>query len=240
MLEKLGALPMRMQVLLLVVVAGGLIALIEYVDTDIIGFPGFNPIKAGKVEQAQLVQKHSGLEIEVRQLTAFQAQFAEKQKQLANTQAELERTRVQVPTEKRTDDFLRVLESSSLFAQVSLRGLTAQPVVYKEFYADLPFQVNFDGPFYNLKDYFLRLSRDDRIINIGSLNLEALGDTATEFEYVVGSSVKGTCTVTTYYIPSEEELAASAPPQQPGRRPGGAPPRPGGAAPPQPGAAPPR
>jgi Tfp pilus assembly protein PilO len=220
MLDRLSALPVYVHVLISLVLAAGLAGVFEFVDADMIGF-AINPIVSGKVERDQLQQKRDQLEVEVRALEDFKAQLAQKQRDLANTEAELARTNVQIPTDKHTDNFIRVLEGSSANAQVAVRKFTSQPVVYKDFYAEMPFLVELDGPYFNVKDYFDALSRNDRIINVSSLDLQDLDTTKTDFRYVPGSSVVGKCTITTYYIPSDSELAAAAPPQPgAGGRPG--------------------
>lgn len=215
MLERFNALPLYQQLGILLAIGAALCLVLEYTSLDII-LPGLNPITAAKAEREQLVQRHGQLEREVAQLELFQQQLAEKQRELAQIQAALERSRVQVPNEKRTDDFMRTLENSSLSAQVSLRRLVAQNIVYRDFYAEMPFQVELDGPYYNLRDYFERVTRTARIISVGGINFQTL-DTSNKYPYVPNSTVTGQCRVTTYYIPSEAELAASAPPQQPGQ-----------------------
>ncbi len=224
MLDRLSALPIPVHVLISLVLAVGLAGVFEFIDADMVGF-AINPIVSGKVERDQLQQKHDQLEVEVRALETFKAQLAQKQRDLANTEAELARTNIQIPTNKNTDNFMRILERSSANAQVSVRKFVAQPVVYKDFYAEMPFQVELDGPYFNMKDYFDALSRNDRIINVGSLDLQGLDTSKTDFQYVPGASVEGKCTVTTYYIPSESELAAAAPPPAAARggRPGAPP-----------------
>jgi type IV pilus assembly protein PilO len=221
MLDRLSALPIPVHALISLVLAAGLAGVFEYIDADMVGF-AINPIVSSKVERDQLQQKHDQLEVEVRALETFKAQLAQKQRDLANTEAELARTNMQIPTNKNTDNFIRVLERSSANAQVSVRKFTAQPVVYKDFYAEMPFQVELDGPYFNMKDYFDALSRNDRIINVSSMDLKSLDTSKTDFQYVPGTSVAGKCTVTTYYIPSDSELAAAAPPP-PGGRPGAPP-----------------
>lgn len=220
MLDRLSALPIPVHILISLVLAAGLAGVFEFVDADMVGF-AINPIVAGNAELKKLHQQHDQLKVDVRTLEAFVAQLPQKLKDLENTKAELARTNIQIPTNKNTDNFMRILERSSANAQVSVRKFTAQPVVYKDFYAEMPFQVELDGPYFNMKDYFDALSRNDRIINVGSLDLQGLDTSKTDFQYVPGASVVGKCTVTTYYIPSDSELAAAAPPP-PGGRPGAA------------------
>ena len=221
MLDRLSSLSLTVHFAIILGLSVAFGAVVEFVGTDAIGMGEFNPVISAKAERETSTQKKTTLQTEVAALEAFEAEVNQKELDLKNAEAALARTRVQVPTEKLTDDFLRLLESSTFKAQVSLRSFQTQQVVFKDFYAEMPFRVTLDGPYFNLKDYFEYLSATDRIINVGSLDLAGLDPTKKTqgLNYVPDTSVTGKCTVTTYYIPSEEELAANAPPT-PGGRPG--------------------
>ena len=214
-MDRFTRLPLPYQLGILLFVAGGLIAVFEYVGGDLIGFPALNPLKAAKDEQITLQIERDKLEGEVALLETFKAQLEQRERDLAEAEAQLAILRVQVPNEKLTDNFLRSLEGNALASQISVRELVSQPVVFKEFYAELPFQMNLDGPYFNLRDYFERVGSTERITNVSGLDLNALEETASEYQYTPGSTVKGNVNVTTYYIPSEDELAANAPPAGP-------------------------
>lgn len=217
-MDRFTKLPLHYQLLLLLVVAAGLSAAFEYVGGDLVGFPALNPLKAAKDEQITLQQTHDKLAGEVSLLETFKAQLEQRRSDLADAEAQLAILRVQVPNEKLTDNFLRSLEGNALASQISVRELISQPVVFKEFYAELPFKMNLDGPYFNLRDYFERVGTTQRITNVSGLDFDALEPTASDYQYTPGSTVKGNVNVTTYYIPSEEELAANAPPEgAPGR-----------------------
>jgi len=85
----------------------------------------------------------------------------------------------------------------------------------------MPFEVEVDGPYYAVMDFFAKLGRISRIINVGDLAFTGLAE-ARGKKYPVrpGTTVTGTFMATTFFTKGTDA--------QPARQPGGAP----GAAPP--------
>ena len=201
-------LPWYFQLVLFVLVAVGVYALGAMID-----FPPIFPIQAARTEQAELQRKYKQLVDEVAKLQAVKQRHQELKTRLAATKDQLAQIQTVVPEEKKTDDFMRTLQASATNAQVSLRRLTSRPVVTKEFYAEMPFEVELDGPYYAAMEFFDRLGRSTRIINAGGLRLQGIEAQrgGGKFDYAPGTSVAGVCVVTTYYIPAPAEVAAVAP-----------------------------
>jgi Tfp pilus assembly protein PilO len=78
--------------------------------------------------------------------------------------------------------------------------LTSQAIVPKEYHYEMPFEVQADGPYFNVLDFFGRLSRLSRIINVGDLVFDD-PDKSRGAKYVVrpGTTVSGIFTATTYF-----------------------------------------
>ncbi len=201
-------LPWYFQLMLFVLVAVGVYALGWFVD-----FPPIFPIQAARSEQADLQRKYKQLVDEVAKLQAVKQRHQELKTRLAATKDQLAQIQTVVPEEKKTDDFMRTLQASATNAQISLRRLTSRPVVTKEFYAEMPFEIELDGPYYAAMEFFDRLGRSTRIINAGGLRLQGIESQrgGGKFEYTPGTTVAGVVTITTYYIPAPAEVAAVAP-----------------------------
>ncbi len=200
-------LPWYLQLVLFVLVAVGV-----YTAGWMIDLPPIFPIQAARSEQADLQRKYKQLVDEVAKLQAVKQRHQELKTRLAATKDQLAQIQTVVPEEKKTDEFMRTLQSSATNAQVSLRRLTSRPVVTKEFYAEMPFEVELDGGYYALLDFYRRLGGTTRIINAGGLKFKGIETGRSKYEYAAGTTVAGVCTVTTYYTPTEAELAAAAPP----------------------------
>ena len=82
----------------------------------------------------------------------------------------------------------------------------------KPYYFEMPFDIEADGPYYSVLDFFSRLGRLSRIINVGDLKLNSVARSAgNKFRMNPGTSVNGTFTITTFYT----QAAASAAPAVP-------------------------
>src|SRR5215470_4575880 len=68
------------------------------------------------------------------------------------------------------DEFIRQIQGAASASNVTLRRLTAQNIVPKEYHYEMPFEAQADGPYFNVLDFFSRLSRLSRIINVGDLD----------------------------------------------------------------------
>jgi Tfp pilus assembly protein PilO len=98
------------------------------------------------------------------------------------------------------------------------------PIAAKEYHYDMPFEIQADGPYFNVLDFFGRLSRLSRIINVGDLDFEdASGQKAAKYAIRPGTTVSGIFTATTFFTKPADAVssipapAAGAPkPQQSG------------------------
>ena len=83
---------------------------------------------------------------------------------------------------------------------MQLRRLTSMAIVSKEYHYEMPFEVQADGPYFNILDFFSRLGRLSRIINVGDLAFtDAAGAKGAKYPIRPGTTVTGTFTATTFF-----------------------------------------
>jgi type IV pilus assembly protein PilO len=165
----------------------------------------------GQLESAQAELKP--LETEVESLRVYKQRRAELQTEMDALQKQLATLQTIVPEDKQTDEFILMVQRAALSSGVSIRSLTAQPVAQKPYYFEMPFQIEADGPYYSVLDFFSKLGRLSRIINVGDLKLTAIGTNntpTTKFRVVPGTSVTGTFTITTFFTNPAEQTGATA------------------------------
>ena len=85
---------------------------------------------------------------------------------------QLETLKTIVPEEKEQDEFIRLVQGAASASNVQIRRLTAKPVVAREYHYDMPFELQADGPYFNLLDFFGRSEPAVRIINVGDIDFE--------------------------------------------------------------------
>ena len=109
---------------------------------------------------------------------------------------------------------------------MELRRYTAKPTVTpNDFYTELPFEMELDGPYYSMLNFFDQVGKLERIVNVSGLLVATTkkpSDAKTKhtYQYAPNESVVATCTATTFF--SHDMEAPAAAPGKPGK-PGQAP-----------------
>src|ERR1700724_413623 len=160
--------------------------------------------------------KDSDLNRQVAELQVYERRNAEFKLEMAALEKQLDTLKTIVPEEKELDEFMRLLQGAASASGIQIRTLTAQAVVPKDYHYELPFQITVDGPYFNIEDFFSRLSRLSRIINVGDLSFNGLTDTKnSQYPLRPGTTVSGTCLVTTFFSKPAETAPAPAGKNQP-------------------------
>ena len=193
------------------VIMQGLVALAIAVILVLAGLyvPG-SPVAAERAEYDQAVQARQKLNQEVTQLQVYKQRYGELKQQMDALNKQLDTLKTIVPEEKEVDEFIRLVQGAASASNVQLRRLTSQPIVPREIHYEMPFEVLVDGPYFNILDFFGRLSRLSRIINVGDLEFnDAAGSKGVKYPMRPGTTVGGTFTVTTYFTKSAETAPAA-------------------------------
>jgi type IV pilus assembly protein PilO len=160
-----------------------------------------------QLESAQAELKP--LEADVESLRVYKQRRAELQSDMDALQKQLATLQTIVPEDKQTDQFILMVEQAAMTSGVTIRSLTAEPVAQKEYYFEMPFQIEADGPYYSVLDFFSRMGRLSRIINVGDLKLASLSShDAGKFHVAPGTSVTGEFTITTFFTGSADQASA--------------------------------
>lgn len=148
------------------------------------------------------------------QLEPYVSKLAEMDRQVASLQQQLEIEKRIVPDEKEVPNFMQMLDAEAVKSGVYLRRYTTQPVSTKEFYSEVPFEVELDGPYYSMLNFFDHVARLERIVNVGNLqvaNLKKPSDAKAKhtYQYASNESVVATCVATTFF---SHDIAPAATP----------------------------
>jgi len=163
--------------------------------------------------------QEADLNQQVAQLQVYERRYAEFKLEMAALEKQLDTLKTIVPEEKELDEFIRLIQGAASASGVQIRSLSAEAVVAREYHYELPFSITVDGPYFNIEDFFLRLSRLSRIINVGDLSFSGLADAkSSSFPLRPGTTVTGKCLVTTFFSKPGEAAPAPAAKNQPARR----------------------
>jgi len=155
------------------------------------------------------------------ELEAYRPKLADMERQLANLKQQLEIERRIVPDEKEVDNFMRMVSAEARKSGVEIRRYTSRPVAARDFYTEVPFEVEFDGPFYSMLGFFDRIGKLERIVNVSNLLVASTrkpmdAKAKKTYQYAPNESVVATCVATTYFSHDlEPSSTAGGKPGQP-------------------------
>jgi len=149
------------------------------------------------------------------ELESYRPKLKDMERQLANLKQQLEIERRIVPDEKQVDTFIETMDGEAQKAGVELRRYSAKPVSAKEYYTELPFDLELDGPYYSMLNFFDRVGKLERIVNISGLLVANTKNPAAAkakhtYQYAPNESVVATFTATTFFSHDLEPAGAGA------------------------------
>ncbi|MGD0269775.1 MAG: type 4a pilus biogenesis protein PilO [Candidatus Sulfotelmatobacter sp.] len=156
------------------------------------------------------------VDIKVREnneLESYRPKLKDMELQLASLKQQLEIERRIVPDEKSVDTFMTTMDSEALKAGVELRRFSAKPVAAKEYYTEVPFDMELDGPYYSMLNFFDRVGKLERIVNVsgllvGTTKNPTVAKVKHQYQYAPNESVVASFVATTFYSHDLEPPAA--------------------------------
>jgi len=164
----------------------------------------FSLFKSQRDANAQAQQTLETKLHENAELQSYAPKLKDMERQLANLKQQLEIERRIVPDEKEIDGFIKMLDSEALKAGIEIRRYTAKPVTPKEFYTELPFEMELDGPYYSMLNFFDRVGNLERIVNISDVLIASTrkpteAKVKHQYQYAPNESIVATCSATTFF-----------------------------------------
>jgi type IV pilus assembly protein PilO len=156
------------------------------------------------------------------ELEAYRPKLADIERQLASLKQQLEIEKRIVPDEKEVDNFMRMVSGEARKAGVEVRRYTSKPYVNRDFYTEVPFEVEFDGPYYSMLGFFDRVGKLERIMNVSNLLVATTKKPADAkakhtYQYAANESVVATCLTTTYFSHDLQPAVAASKPGTPAK-----------------------
>jgi len=181
----------------------------------------YTVFKSAREENEAAQQKLQAKMRENAELEAYRPKLADIERQLANLKQQLDIERRIVPDEKEVDNFMRMVSGEARKAGVEIRRYTAKPYATRDFYTEVPFEVELDGPYYSMLGFFDRIGKLERIVNMSNLLVASTrkptdAKTKKTYQYAPNESVVATCVATTYFSHDmEPATVAGGKPGQP-------------------------
>lgn len=154
------------------------------------------------------------------ELESYRPKLKQMEQQLAELKQQLEIEQRIVPDEKQVDGFITMLDAEAQKAGVELRRYLAKDTKSQQYYTEVPFDIELDGPYYSALNFFDRVSKLERIVNVSGLMVATTKNPSGAkvkhtYQYAPNESVIASFTATTYFSHDLQPSAAG-----PGAKPG--------------------
>jgi len=154
-------------------------------------------------------------------LRPYRDKEKELEQKIAALQQQLEILKKIVPDEKEADQFMHIMQATANSAGVEIRRYTSKPVLTHEFYTEAPFEMDIDGPYYSVLNFFTHTAKLERIINVAGLQMSTVkkptdAKVKKAYQYAPSESVVVSCLATTFF---SHESTPQAAPSKPGKAP---------------------
>jgi type IV pilus assembly protein PilO len=138
------------------------------------------------------------------ELESYRPKLKDMERQVANLKQQLEIERRIVPDDKEVDNFIKALDAEALKTGIEIRRYTARPVSSREFYTEVPFELEIDGPYYSVLNFFDRVGKLERIVNISNVLIATVkkpteAKTKHTYQYAPNESIVATCQASTFF-----------------------------------------
>lgn len=167
-------------------------------------------------QQKQKEARLAALQQEIRALEATANRLPEFQREVQALEARLETLKRILPPEKEMPDLMRRIQYLAAQSSLQIRKFNPAAVVSKDFYQEVPVNIDVEGTYHNMGAFLDRVSRMSRLVNMGDLKIKA------QSAQTLNNTVAISAVATTYVY-----LDNVPPPGAPGAA--GARPTPGGA-----------
>jgi type IV pilus assembly protein PilO len=168
-------------------------------------------------DESNATAQHA-LEDKVREnneLESYRPKLKQMEQQLAELKQQLEIEQRIVPDEKQVGGFIEMLDAEAQKAGIELRRFTAKDTKSQQYYTEVPFDMELDGPYYSTLNFFDRVSKLERIVNVSGLLVSTTKNPSGakakhSYQYAPNESVVATFTATTYFSHDLQPSAAGA------------------------------
>lgn len=150
---------------------------------------------------------------EIEQLRPYEQKLPDLLAQIESLKQQMEIQKKIVPDEKEADKFIHLMQDTAAGAGVEIRRYTSKAAQTKEFYTEVPFEMEVDGPYYSMLNFFERTGKLERIVNVSGLTMNGLRgkNAGGRYDYAPSESVLAVCTASTFYSHDSAPTPAAAP-----------------------------
>ena len=161
----------------------------------------YQPMDAENQKAALEVKK---VEDQNKLLKEFEPKLADMNRQIESLREQLNEMKKIVPDEKAADQFIETIQDTAQKSGMFVRRYTARNVATREFYSEAPYELELDGPYYAMLNFFDSVAKLERIVNVGGLKVSTRSSPTAAggrggYAYTPNETVVATCVTTTFF-----------------------------------------
>jgi type IV pilus assembly protein PilO len=137
-------------------------------------------------------QQLADLQNQIRQLEATANRLPEFQREVQALEARLETLKRILPPEKEMPDLMRRVQYLAAQSSLAIKRFNPAATAQRDFYIEVPVNVDVEGTYHNLGAFFDRISRMSRLVNMGNVKIKARG------EQTINNTISVSAVATTY------------------------------------------
>ena len=140
---------------------------------------------------------------------------ADMERRIATLKDQLEQMKRIVPDEKEAPQFMEMMQAEARKAGIEIRRYEAMATSSKEFFTEVPWDIDIDGPYYSILRFFDNVSHLDRIVNVANLKMSTVktpgvAGVRKTYQYAPTESVVVSCQTTTFFSHEPQQPATPA------------------------------
>ncbi len=149
-------------------------------------------------ERSALRDEVQRLESTVSQLSIFAEKLEQNKREVAELDQRLQTLKRILPDQKETPIILRSVQEMAYASNLKISKFDPQPVVPRAFYSDWPIAMEVTGSYNALGEFFEKVGRATRIINVSNVSLKGIDGSIDPTR-----TVNATCIATTFVFREE-------------------------------------
>ena len=141
---------------------------------------------------------------------------ADMERRIATLKDQLEQMKRIVPDEKEAPQFMEMMQAEARKAGIEIRRYEALQTSSREFFTEVPWDIDIDGPYYSVLRFFDNVAHLDRIVNVSNLKMSTVkkpGEAGVRktYQYAPTESVVVGCQTTTFFSREPQPGATTTP-----------------------------
>ena len=132
-----------------------------------------------QARRAELIAQSQGLQRTLNNARSVANNLPAFEAEVAGLERDLDLALKQLPNRKQFEDLLQDISTAGKKVGVSIKTIDRNEEVEREFYAEVPFNLELEGTYHDLARFFEMVATLPRIVNVGALEIDVQDEART-------------------------------------------------------------